>query len=111
MCALLGVLAIMSVKRNKRISASLFDQRKLGIQPGNNNQSSINGGSRSSDKKLRNSSYSSENDEEIEFTPMTNQQQQQQRQQQLEMAPLVGLGSGSSHGLMSVGSYDELEVI
>ena len=74
-------------------------------------------GNSRSDKKLRSSSYVSENDEEIEFTAMVNQQQ---RHQQIEMAPLVGSSSGSSHGLMSggsnhglmsVGSYDELEVI
>lgn len=93
----------MSVKKNKRLSATLFDQRKQAAQAGANN---TKGGVRS-DKK-RSGSFVTENDEQIEFTPMMNQQQ---RQQELEMAPLVESNHDSRDTLMSVNSYDELEVV
>ena len=78
MCLLLGGLAIASVRKNKRLSASLFDQRKQG-QQGGASQPSSNGVRLG---KKRSSSYTTEDDMEgIEFTPMTNQQR--------EMVPLV----------------------
>jgi hypothetical protein len=101
-CVLLGGLAIMSVRRNKRLSASLFDQRKQGMDAGNNQTSSSSKGSKPDKKR---SSYISENDEEIEFTPMMNQQQQQQQ----ERVPLVL--NGESRGGSSSDSYPELEVV
>ena len=116
MCLLLGGLAIMSVRKNKPISASLFDQRKQQgqqqSQQSSNNRAGGGGGGgnfKAPDKKR--SSYITENDEEIEFTPMLNQRQQQQ----LEMVPLVEMNGGggmeSRSVMSSSSSYDELEVI
>lgn len=64
-CLLIGSLAIVSVKKQKRLSFSLFDQRKQ--QRAN---TTANNGKRSSD-------FVTEDDEEIEFTPMTNQLQKE----------------------------------
>jgi len=60
-CFLIGSLAIMSVKKQKRLSTSLFDQRKQEANAINSK--------RSSDCIV-------ENDNEIEFTPMTNQKKE-----------------------------------
>jgi hypothetical protein len=62
-CFLIGALAIISVKKQKRLSTSLFDQRK---------QSAI----AAANDSRRSSDRISENDDEIEFTPMTNQQKE-----------------------------------
>ena len=62
-CFLIGSLAIISVRRQKRISTSLFDQRK---QQGRNTAATAK----------RSSECISENDDEIEFTPMMNQQKE-----------------------------------
>lgn len=63
-CVLIGVLSLGSVKKQKKLSLSMFDRRKQ--QGGSNNGGSSNGVG--SNKR---------NDEEdIEFTPMTNQQRE-----------------------------------
>jgi hypothetical protein len=62
-CLLIGALAIISVRKQKRLSTSLFDQRKREAT------NTVANGRRSSD-------CVSENDDEIEFTPMTNQQKE-----------------------------------
>jgi len=73
-CLLIGVLSIVSVRKQKRLSSSIFDRRK---QHGPNFvRSNSNVGS-----SRRAGSRSVEDDEEIEFTPMTNQKR--------ERAPLV----------------------
>lgn len=67
----------MSVRRQKRVSASLFEQRKLAAEA-----------ARQQAKKARRSSEYVENnqDEEIEFTRIDQQQQD-------EMIPLVDTSS------------------
>mmetsp|Transcript_1566 Transcript_1566/g.1668 ORF Transcript_1566/g.1668 Transcript_1566/m.1668 type:complete len:310 (+) Transcript_1566:46-975(+) len=60
-CFLVASLAIISVKKQKRLSTSLFDQRKQEANAINSK--------RSSDCIV-------ENDNEIEFTPMTNQKKE-----------------------------------
>ena len=41
-CVLIGAIAFMSVRREKRVSASLFDQRKLAEQAKRNRRDSSN---------------------------------------------------------------------
>jgi hypothetical protein len=65
-CLVIGSLAFASVRRQKRLSASLFDQRKQGLAQ----QAKPPRGRRNSDV---------EEEEVIEFSSMTNQ----------EMVPLV----------------------
>ena len=73
---MIGALAIISVKKQKRLSTSLFDQRKREAT----NTVVANG----------NRSFSvSENDDEIEFTPMTNQQK--------EMVSLMEINNNNDH--------------
>jgi nicotinic acid mononucleotide adenylyltransferase len=64
MCFLIGSIAVMSVRKQKRLSASLFDQRKQGGEP-------MNGA-----PGRKNSMFETANDEQIEFTPMTNQERE-----------------------------------
>ena len=57
-CALIGLMAFLSVRRQKRATASLFDQRKLAAEA-----------ARAKAKAARRSDYvESAQDEEIEFT-------------------------------------------
>jgi nicotinic acid mononucleotide adenylyltransferase len=73
LCFLIGSIAVASVRKQKRVSASLFDQRKQ----------ATNGAAQSNGiPSKKNSSFVTANDdEEIEFTPMTNQER--------EMVPLT----------------------
>ena len=74
-CFLIGALAIISVKKQKRLSTSLFDQRKREAT------NTVANGNRSFSV--------SENDDEIEFTPMTNQQK--------EMVSLMEINNNNDH--------------
>jgi hypothetical protein len=57
-CALVGLMAFLSVRRQKRATASLFDQRKIAAEA-----------ARAKAKAARRSDYvESTQDEEIEFT-------------------------------------------
>jgi len=73
-CLLMGVLSVLSVRREKRQSASMFDRRKHGATA--SRTSTIGNNKRSSD-------YITKDDNEIEFTPMTNQQ--------IEKIPLMAI--------------------
>jgi len=80
-CLLIGGLAIVSVRKQKRLSASMFDRRKQqrGATGNNNNSSATN----NSNRGKRNSCIVNDDEEhEIEFSTMTNQTTR-------EMAPLV----------------------
>ena len=72
---MIGALAIISVKKQKRLSTSLFDQRKREAT------NTVANGNRSFSV--------SENDDEIEFTPMTNQQK--------EMVSLMEINNNNDH--------------
>ena len=62
-CALVGLMAFLSVRRQKRASASLFDQRKLAAEA-----------ARAKAKAGRRSDYvESTQDEEIEFTSVNDE--------------------------------------
>ena len=89
LCFLIGSLAIASVKRQKRLTASLFDQRKQGTAAADSGGPSTSSTSIPNKKR---SNFITENDEEIEFTPMTNQQ--------IEKVPL-----------MEIKFDDDLEVV
>lgn len=68
-CLLIGGLAIVSVKRQKTVSMSIFDRRKQKGAPSNSNM----GHSKRSDHVR-----SADIEEDIEFTPMTNQQRERE---------------------------------
>jgi hypothetical protein len=72
-CALLGCMALGSVRRQKRSSASLFEQRKRAAEEAR----------RSAQEKHSNGSHAE--DEQIEFTTI----------QQQEIFPLVAFKSGA----------------
>jgi len=72
-CLLIGSLSMISVRKQKRLFSSMFDRRKQGA---NGARSNATAGS-----SKRGSARIADDDEEIEFTPMTNQQR--------EMTPLV----------------------
>jgi hypothetical protein len=90
-CFLVGIIAIASVRRHKRLSASLFDQRRMMAQQQQQLQLNGNAGNASplgamltnaAAPNKKRSDFVATNDEEIEFTPMTNQQR-------AEFEPLV----------------------
>lgn len=81
-CLLIGSLAFASVRKQKRLSASLFDQRKQGINGTAATPQQPPRGRRDSNLVTPDSR---ESEEEIEFTPMTNQ----------ETIPLVRVDSNS----------------
>mmetsp|Transcript_18103 Transcript_18103/g.45038 ORF Transcript_18103/g.45038 Transcript_18103/m.45038 type:complete len:271 (-) Transcript_18103:426-1238(-) len=68
-CLLIGGLAIVSVKRQKKVSMSMFDRRKQGGAT-----SSANVGLSKRSDHIR----SADIEEDIEFTPMTNQQRERE---------------------------------
>mmetsp|Transcript_18139 Transcript_18139/g.50365 ORF Transcript_18139/g.50365 Transcript_18139/m.50365 type:complete len:95 (+) Transcript_18139:912-1196(+) len=80
-CLVIGGVAVLSVRKQKRVSASLFDQRKFGAQQ----------------KPKRNTmvtAVSSVADEgEIEFSTMSSTNSTME-----EIAPLVTSSSGGSNG-------------
>ncbi|KAG7351727.1 cytidylyltransferase-like protein [Nitzschia inconspicua] len=89
LCFLVGSIAVMSVRKQKRLSASLFDQRKQhgAVVVGATTNGNTN--------NKRNDSFVSshdQDDDEIEFTPMTNQER--------EKVPL-----------MEINTEDDLEVV
>ena len=63
-CVLIGFLSLVSVKKQKKLSLSMFDRRKQ--------QGSNNGGNNTTVR----SNKRSDEEENIEFTPMTNQQRE-----------------------------------
>ncbi|VEU41517.1 unnamed protein product [Pseudo-nitzschia multistriata] len=65
-CLLIGCLAFVSVRKQKRLSSSMFDRRK---QQGPKARSRVGNGKRISD-------HIPGNGDEIEFTPMTNQEKE-----------------------------------
>lgn len=95
-CLLIGVLSIMSVKKQKRFSSSMFDRRKQrgGADTNSNSNSNTNTNSNSNTNAMRSNAMTESNmigrsrstiaddEDEIEFTPMTNQQR-------AERVPLV----------------------
>jgi hypothetical protein len=68
LCFVIGSIAIMSVRKHKRLSVSLFDQRKQGGLGGGEQMNGT--------PSKKNSMLVTANDEEIEFTPMTNQERE-----------------------------------
>jgi len=68
-CLAIGLLSVASVRKQKRMSVSMFDRRKQ--QGAASLRSNSNPGS-----LRRSGSRIGEDDEEIEFTPMTNQQRE-----------------------------------
>ena len=83
-CFLIGALAIISVKKQKRLSTSLFDQRKREAT------NTVANGNRSFSV--------SENDDEIEFTPMTNQQK--------EMVSLMEINNNNNDHMEIIWDYN-----
>jgi hypothetical protein len=77
-CLLIGVLSIISVKKQKRLSSSIFDRRKQrGGANTNTNTNNVWSNSMNGSNKRGNSRSSiSDDEDEIEFTPMTNQQRE-----------------------------------
>lgn len=77
-CLLIGVLSIISVKKQKRLSSSIFDRRKQrGGANTNTNTNTVWSNSMNGSNKRGNSRSSiSDDEDEIEFTPMTNQQRE-----------------------------------
>lgn len=85
-CLLIGVLSIMSVKKQKRFSSSMFDRRKQ--RGGAETNSNTNANSNSNTNAVRSNAMTGSNmvgrsrstiaddEDEIEFTPMTNQQRE-----------------------------------
>jgi len=79
-CLLIGGLAIVSVRKQNRLSASMFDRRKQQRTPAASTSTANN-----NNRGKRNSCIVTNNDDEeheIEFSTMTNQTTR-------EMAPLV----------------------
>lgn len=68
-CLLIGWLSIMSVRRHKRQSSNMFDRRK---QQGAN----VTKSNSTAELGRKTSTFIAEDEDEIEFTPMTNQQRE-----------------------------------
>jgi len=68
-CLVIGSIAVMTVRKQKRLNASLFDQRKYGAQ-----------------QPKRNSGQNNSSEGEIEFSTMMTAE---------ETAPLVLMGNGA----------------
>jgi len=87
-CLLIGCLSFMSVRKQRRVSSSIFDRRKQQGASNNSNSNSnnsiINGSARSKSSATNGKMSTTravedgcnDDEDEIEFTPMTNQEKE-----------------------------------